>query len=299
MVAWRPLGTNNADESNAELESIDDIEEVKPKSSSKAPWILCGIVTLLAAGAGFVGYKLNNDLQTTKQEMGTIQASLGTTRTRAETAEGQARTAAQDVTTARARVTELEGQLEAAEARAREAQGQLTQARTQFTNERGQLTAQLEAARGRLQQAQALAERLRTLTGNGQNGETSTEGERVSLQLVDRVLFRPGEAELTPEGIRVLTEVAEVLKTYSDKQIWVQGHTDVAPVPNDRFPSNWELSTARALSVVHFLQDQAHIAPRRLAAVGFAQYRQLARRAGPRNRRIEIVLFPEEVHVAR
>jgi chemotaxis protein MotB len=163
----------------------------------------------------------------------------------------------------------------------------------------------------------------------GQNGEVTTADGAVKLELVDQILFPTGEADLTQSGKDVLAKVGATLKEIEDKQIWVQGHTDdqpifpkkpkpAAPEPakakpakakpakaakpdpkakpetNDAvlpFVTNWELSAARALTVVHYLQDDAKIEPTRLAAVAFGQYRPVSK-SKAKNRRIEIVLYP-------
>jgi len=164
----------------------------------------------------------------------------------------------------------------------------------------------------------------------GANGEVTTADGAVKLELVDQILFPTGEADLTQSGKDVLAKVGAALKEIGDKQIWVQGHTDdqpifvkkpkpAAPEPakakpakgkkdkpppkpdpkakpetNDAvlpFVTNWELSAARALTVVHYLQDDAKIDPTRLAAVAFGQYRPVSK-AKAKNRRIEIVLYP-------
>ena len=92
----------------------------------------------------------------------------------------------------------------------------------------------------------------------------------------------------------ILGRVGDTLNNFPDKQIWVQGHTDDVPIsdPNSPFPSNWELSAARALTVVHYLQDDAKVDPKRLAAVAFGQHRPISRKVKARNRRIEIYLVP-------
>ena len=128
-------------------------------------------------------------------------------------------------------------------------------------------------------------------------GAVSQNGEEITLEMVDKVLFQIGEAELTPRGKDVLTRVGAALNDVPDKQIWVQGHTDDTPIRpakgvTPRFASNWELSSARALTVVHYLQTEAKVDPRRLAAVAFSQYRP-ASRVKAKNRRIEIVLYPK------
>jgi chemotaxis protein MotB len=149
------------------------------------------------------------------------------------------------------------------------------------------------------------------------SGSVSAEGDEIHLKLVDRVLFKIGDDQLTDSGKKVLDKVALALKDLPDKQIWVQGHTDDQPIyvapkappkgpppkkgPSGvgppvqpvRFITNWELSAARALTVVHYLQDSAKIDPRRLAAVAFSQYHPISRDKAM-NRRIELVLAPRK-----
>ncbi len=124
--------------------------------------------------------------------------------------------------------------------------------------------------------------------------------DRLSVSMVDKILFPSGEAEITPEGLKVLERVGNVLKNTQDKMIRVEGHTDNVPIhPNlqEKFPTNWELSTARATNVVRFLQDKVGIKGERLQAVGMSQYHPVATndtKAGrSQNRRIEINLLPE------
>jgi chemotaxis protein MotB len=135
------------------------------------------------------------------------------------------------------------------------------------------------------------------------------------------VLFAVGDDQLTDKGKAVLDKVAAALKDLPDKQVWVQGHTDDQPIfvpppkkepanpkdkkkPKDakpapaapsavRFITNWELSAARALQVVHYLQDVGKIDPTRLAALAFGQYHPVSKTNKARNRRIEIVLYPK------
>jgi len=145
------------------------------------------------------------------------------------------------------------------------------------------------------------------------SGSVSADGEEIHLQLVDKVLFKVGDDQLTDRGKAVLARVASALKEM-DKQIWVQGHTDDtpivvppppkkkskgAPAPVVRFATNWELSAARALTVVHYLQDTAKIPPDRLAALAFGQYRPVSRSNKARNRRIEIVLYPHRAVIEK
>jgi len=123
--------------------------------------------------------------------------------------------------------------------------------------------------------------------------------DRLSVSMVDKILFPSGEAGITPAGFRVLQRVGNVLKTTEGKIIRVEGHTDSVAISEHlkgTFPTNWELSTARASNVVRFLQDSVGIDPKRLQAVGLSQYHPIASNATVKgrsqNRRIEIALLP-------
>ena len=124
--------------------------------------------------------------------------------------------------------------------------------------------------------------------------------DRLSVSMVDKILFPSGEAEITSEGLKVLERVGKILKNTQDKMIRVEGHTDNVPIhPNlqDKFPTNWELSTTRATNVVRFLQDKVGIKGIRLQAIGMSEYHPVASNATSagrsQNRRIEINLLPE------
>ena len=123
--------------------------------------------------------------------------------------------------------------------------------------------------------------------------------DRLSVSMVDRILFPSGEADITPAGVRILQRVGNVLKTTQNKVIRVEGHTDNVAI-SDRlkgtFATNWELSTTRASNVVRFLQDTVGIDPTHLQAVGLSEYHPIASNATVKgrsqNRRIEIALLP-------
>lgn len=122
------------------------------------------------------------------------------------------------------------------------------------------------------------------------------DGSLQKYTFADRVLFDSGRATLKDSGIDILRAMGRVFKESvgSFSKIQVEGHTDNQPI-RVGFPSNWELSSARATSVVRFLQDESGIDPALLSATGYAQYHPVdpnESEAGRlRNRRIEIVLF--------
>jgi len=120
---------------------------------------------------------------------------------------------------------------------------------------------------------------------------------RMTVSLKDKILFSSGQVKINPEGKDALAKLAEVLVTLNDKVIQVEGHTDDDPIRSKRFPTNWELSSARALTVVRFLQKQG-VDPSRLSAAGYGEYQPMAPNDTDgnksKNRRIEIVLLPDQ-----
>jgi chemotaxis protein MotB len=125
---------------------------------------------------------------------------------------------------------------------------------------------------------------------------------KLTVNILDRILFDSGEAQLRADGETVLQKVAGVLAQHPELKIHVIGHTDNVPIragARGRFPSNWELSTSRATAAVRFLTEKAGVDPRRVGAVGYGEYRPVADNATPegraRNRRIAITILSEEL----
>jgi len=125
---------------------------------------------------------------------------------------------------------------------------------------------------------------------------------KLTVDILDRVMFDSGEAVLKPDGQAVLQKIAAILAKHGELKIHVIGHTDnvpIRPAAHSRFASNWELSTARALAAVHFLTEQAGLDPRRVGAVGYGEYRPIADNATAegraRNRRIAVTILPDEL----
>ena len=100
-------------------------------------------------------------------------------------------------------------------------------------------------------------------------------------------MFDSGEADLRPAGSAVLRKVAGILEAHPNLKIHVIGHTDNVPIrasARGRFPSNWELSTARATAAVRFLTEVAGVDPQRLGAVGYGEFRPVADNSTPEGR---------------
>ena len=132
---------------------------------------------------------------------------------------------------------------------------------------------------------------------SAQEIEVVEEADLLKVIFVDKILFDSGSAEINERGMRLLQVMANTLKENKGQEIMVEGHTDNKPLSKDlkkRFPSNWELSMARAAAVVRFLQEKAGIDPQRLSARGYSFYRPVAPNTSEKgrhqNRRIEIIL---------
>lgn len=123
---------------------------------------------------------------------------------------------------------------------------------------------------------------------------------KLKVTFVDKILFDSGSVRIKEKGQSVLLKLADSFGDDKDQMIVVEGHTDnvqIGGVLLERFPSNWELSTARAAAVVRFLQEEGEIEPERLTASGFGYYRPVSPNETPegrsQNRRIEIILAPK------
>jgi chemotaxis protein MotB len=201
----------------------------------------------------------------------------------------------------------------------------------QLDEQRALLNQQLEAAKqaqdmlaDKTEDANKLKQDLETAKkklDGARAGTTTLAGNAVHLTIPASSLFKGGD-ELSPAGTKLLDRLAGPLKELADKQVAVHGHTDDQPPPRPpapkpakpakpargkkappppppaappapEFATNWELSAARALAVVHYLQDKHKIVATRLSALAFSQYRPVSKANKAANRRIEIVLTPK------
>ncbi len=122
----------------------------------------------------------------------------------------------------------------------------------------------------------------------------------LAIIFLTEVLFDSGKADIKQEAFLSLDKIAGVLKNnVEDRNIGIEGHTDNEPIKHSKWKSNWELSTSRATSVLHYLVDTRGINPKRVAAIGYGEYRPVASNdtvEGKRqNRRVEIVILPKNM----
>jgi chemotaxis protein MotB len=172
--------------------------------------------------------------------------------------------------------------------------GQLTQTMADTAARLEELRKQKAAADMRAATFRGLVAKLRSMIDAGQLKVVIRNG-RMIIALPNDILFDSGRTDVKQDGRLALTKVAQVLTTVTDRDFLVAGHTDDVPIRTSLFPSNWELSTRRAVEVVHFLIAQG-MRPRVLAAAGYGEFDPAVPNDSAdhraQNRRIEIVLQP-------
>ncbi len=234
-------------------------------------------VTLAAAGCGV-----------SQSQYDTKVREAETARQEADAAKGKAAQLQQQYSDDEQQIGQLKGSLGIAQSQAMtdDQKSQLDEAKraVQEAQERGKLLGDLQAKFKRMIDAGHL--------------KVTTRHGRVVLELHNDVLFDAGAAEVNPAGKQALAEVAATLRGVGGKRFQVAGHTDNAPITTETkktYPSNWELSGARAISVVKLLVAEG-VDPNHLSAAGYGPYDAVASNGTPegqaKNRRIEITLVP-------
>jgi len=234
--------------------------------------------------------KLEDELKDAKTAADVGRNALSAEREISISAQSQVALLNQQMAEFRAQITQLNAALEASEAKDKEQ-------KTTISDLGKRLNAALASKVQELSRYRSeFFGRLRIVLGN--RSDIRVVGDRFVFQ--SEVLFASGSAELGKEGREKMASLASTLKDIAPKipseinwVLRVDGHTDDLPISTTRFPSNWELSTARAISVVKFLVSQG-IPPNRLAAAGFGEFQPLEGQEGDaarkRNRRIEMKL---------
>ena len=250
------------------------------------------VLALLALGSAGCVSKFKYDMavaqtETSRAELGKANANLS--RTNAELAKTN-----EDLETARAETKRLEWLITEATESADRSEHSNTARIMELRRRVDELKVAQAAAENRAVLFADLAHRLRDQIEAGDVMIIVRDG-RIILQLPNDVLFDTGKTELKPAGEKALTAIAGVLISMPNRHFQVAGHTDNVPIHNERFPSNWELSSARAVRVVHYLVDKgAH--PTMLSAAGYAEMDPVAPNTSPearkRNRRTEITVMP-------
>jgi chemotaxis protein MotB len=221
-------------------------------------------------------------------------------------------------------ITELRGKVSAVEADNAQLRTQVSGLNQQFASQQRALaekadeTARFERENAKLRQDIAglqraqeekiqktsktyeeLLQKMKGEIAQGQMTITELKG-KLTVNMVDAILFDSGKAEVKPEGMEILQRVVSILKDVKDKSIRIEGHTDNVQIIGmlaKKYPTNWELSAARAINVTRFLQEQG-IDPGVLSGVAHGEHHPVAGNDTPegkqKNRRIEIILVPKE-----
>lgn len=194
-------------------------------------------------------------------------------------------------------------QAEAADAR--HAAEQLASTTNQLSDALATAKAEAEALETKIKEARedrlGLEQQMRAELDSKDVTISQLQG-RLTLSIVDRVLFDSGQTLLKPEGEAILLKIAKFLGSVTNREVQVVGHTDNVPIHSrtiDGFTDNWALSSGRAVAAVRFLQEKGGVDPKRLSAVGCGEYRPLAgndsNEGRAKNRRIAVVVLPEQM----
>ena len=163
-----------------------------------------------------------------------------------------------------------------------------------------ELQDQKEAELSELEKAKQLLEEKLKQEIDDKSVRLEMAQKGLAIIFLTEVLFDSGKAEIKPEAFPSLDKIASVLEqNVEDRNIGIEGHTDNEPIKHSGWKSNWELSTSRATSVLHYLVDKKGISPKRVAAIGYGEYRPVTSNdtlAGKKqNRRVEIVILPKNM----
>jgi chemotaxis protein MotB len=235
--------------------------------------------------------KLREDEATAAKAREKAQADqLAQTRTALETTQKQLDETTQVASTLKDRLEKLGQNVDSLT----KERGQLTQSVAETTARLEELRKQKAASDARAAQFRGIVAKLRSMIDAGQLKVVIRNG-RMIIALPNDILFDSGKTEVKTEGKAALAKVAQVLATVADRDFLVAGHTDDLPIKTAQFPSNWELSTRRAVEVVHYLISQG-MKPKVLAAAGYGEFDPAvpndSKEHRSQNRRIEIVLQP-------
>ena len=178
--------------------------------------------------------------------------------------------------------------------------GALESDRTRLTQE---LTASNKAREEKVREVSSTYEQLvKKMKGEIDKGQVTISElkGKLTVNMVEAILFDSGKAEIKQEGLVVLGKVIEILKPVKDKSIRIEGHTDNKPIVaplTQRYPTNWELSSSRAINVARYLQKQG-VDAGHLSAAAYGEFKPVADNSTvegrAKNRRIEIALVPKE-----
>lgn len=267
------------------------------------------LILALALAGGCVG----------KSKYEAVETALADARSELATSQEQNAALDEELRASRVEIAKLTKDIEGLEATLASTRSELAEVRRQLQTERAEkadllktrarLTASIDemtaalddlarrkaAAEKRVAEFKDLVDRFQDLIDAGKL-EVQTRDGRMVVQLATDVLFSSGKADLSSEGRKAVREVGDVLKSIPDRSFQVEGHTDNVPISNAKYPSNWELASSRAITVVREMLSVGMPADR-ISAASYAEFDPIApnrtQEGKARNRRIQIVIVPD------
>lgn len=259
-------------------------------------------IVLTTTLSGCIGLKkhrlLESDLSATETDLAATKAALAERISALEAEEARTASLESELADATARIASLEADLEALRtdhAAALKDRSRLSASVAEMESALEELAARKAATEARLTEYKDLVRRFQRLIDAGRLRVKIVDG-RMVVEMATDILFGSGRADVSKDGKAALEEVAAVLADIPERRYLVEGHTDDVPIATERFPSNWELASARATAVVRTLID-AGLAPERVGAASMSEYHPVgdndAEDGRAQNRRIEIVVVPD------
>jgi len=276
------------------------VKTVASSAVTVVAWKTAALATAAVLGLGGGGYYFNRDLQSRSQ--------LTETQQRATALESRLKEADSAAELARAQLEQLKGQLE----KGKKTSLELEQARAELARLKDLSDSEKKVLEKKLADQQIQMEKIQSVPAPDdvkleeslkkeladKDVQISRLKDQLKITVASEILFPSGSAELSQEGVDVLRKVAKAANKTQD-EVKVEGHTDtdpIAPVLAQYYPTNWELSTARAAVAVRTLEATGMVPAARLSAVGYGDSRPVSPNDTPvgkaKNRRVEIIFTP-------
>ncbi len=264
-------------------ETLSDVPEPSARKSSPAMWGLTALLVATAGALGYLAFDAQNQRDRADVELRAARAQVASLEKAEREGSERFRLLTKDSDERGTMLAQAHTQLS-------DLNTEVAALRTQLD----ELSEEREAAQDQLAEFKQMTAQLKRMIDSGRLQATFRRG-RMIVELPAQVLFPSGSADLTEQGRESLGEVAKILRGMRDRRFIVAGHTDNVPVTGDRFKSNWELSSARAVNVTEAL-TKGGLRPEQLVAAGYSEYDPVARNVNEKgkqkNRRIEIILEP-------
>ena len=278
------------------------VKTVASSAVTVVAWKTAALATAAVLGLGGGGYYFNRDLQSRSQ--------LTETQQRATALESRLKEADSAAELARAQLEQLKGQLE----KGKKTSLELEQARAELARLKDLSDSEKKVLEKKLADQQIQMEKIQSVPAPDdvkleeslkkeladKDVQISRLKDQLKITVASEILFPSGSAELSQEGVDVLRKVAKAANKTQD-EVKVEGHTDtdpIAPVLAQYYPTNWELSTARAALAVRTLEATGMVPADRLSAVGYGDSRPVApndtAEGKAKNRRVEIIFMPSK-----